>query len=146
MLIDGLQQFFGREPDQEAVGPADPADGAAAIDKHCRRSVGVLTAGTMTFIDDRQGVRHLVVDVGDDLQVWEGVLSFLGVLQVIPRNGDEANVSRDKIRMMLFELAELDHANHSPMAAEENHDRGLTILQILSRERTAVGERGRESG
>src|SRR5260370_31792755 len=74
--------------------------------------------------------------------MWESVMSLFGVFQIVGRDRDDAYISLIEVGVMLFELAQLDHADPSPVTAVKDQDSVLSFLQTLGRKETAVGELG----
>jgi hypothetical protein len=69
----------------------------------------------------------------------EGGLSELGIIQLIVRDDDDADLALREFLMVLFELTQLDLANPSPVAAIKKKQRRMIAKQILVGKRAAIG-------
>src|SRR5437588_222840 len=76
--------------------------------------------------------------------MWEFFLRLLRKGLFVVGNNYDADVSLGKVLVMIFKLTELDHANESPMASEENQGRRRALFEIMIRKRRPVGKRRRE--
>src|SRR5438105_3166936 len=148
MGIDGRQQLGGRKALKKAVGTKQPTNRSLAVHQNGCRGRYVLAAGSNSRVEDIERLGHLLIRVRNHLQVGELRLRFLSILAIIRGNRHDLDrvLSVLEFLEMAFELAELDHAHASPVAAVEHEHRWSAFLQVLFSEGASVCKNSRKLG
>ena len=107
------------------------ASAAVAVNQNRRGCVGVAVLRTHSWMNDLEGLGHVLAGIRGDFQMWKIGLGGAGGCRVVVGDGDDLNISFGEVVVMRFELTELDHADRSPPAAEEDQRRALASLEIL---------------
>ena len=143
-LVDRGQYFVGRGSGEEALFSHEAAHGAVTVHEKGGRCIRVAAARGLSRMDHLHRAGDLLIEVRHDDQVRTFSLRGLGCPLVIVGNDDNANAPPGEVRVALFELTQLDPADPSPPAAEEDHRHALTCRQVRVGKGTAIRKRGGE--
>lgn len=105
-----------------------PADDALAVEDHGRRGVDVLAGQTRALVDQRDGLRDVLLLVGDEPDALEvqRVPRLVRAFEVVDGDGEDLDAALLELLVVLFELTELDDAEASPVTAIE-HENGPLV-------------------
>src|SRR5262245_56585986 len=120
VLVDHSEHILRRKPADDQAWPIERADRAVIVDQDGGRRP--------TDLDGRD---QLGIRVRHNDETGKLFLGSLRIFLVVVGDRDDVCVPFCKLFTIRFELAQLDHADRSVAAVEENHHRVLLSLQFV---------------